>query len=71
MQYAGLIVGALGLLVAVAAFVYDPTLGDADSGLRFTRQLMAFLTGLAALVVGAILFGAGRISEAVAKGKKG
>ncbi len=71
MQYAGLIVGALGLLVAVAAFVYDPTLGDAGSGLRFTRQLMAFLTGLAALVVGAILFGAGRISEAVAKGKKG
>ena len=69
-QYAGLIIGALGLLVAVAAFVYDPALGDEGSGLRFSRQLMAFLTGLAALVVGAILFGAGRISETLAAGKK-
>ena len=71
MQYAGLIVGALGLLVAIAAFVYDPAMGDVGSGLRFTRQLMAFLTGLAGLVVGAILFGAGRVSEALAAGKKG
>lgn len=71
MQYAGLIIGALGLLVAVAAFVYDPAMGDVGSGLRFTRQLMAFLTGLAALVVGAILFGAGRVSEALAAGKRG
>jgi hypothetical protein len=70
MQYAGLIIGALGLLVAIATFVYDPTMGDVGSGLRFTRQLMAFLTGLAALVVGAILFGAGHVSLALAGRKE-
>ena len=71
MQYAGLIIGALGLLVALAAFVYDPAMGDPGGGLRFTRQLMAFLTGLAALVAGAILFAAGRVSDAVAGNRKG
>jgi len=71
MQYAGLLIGALGLLVAVAAFVYDPAMGDAGGGLRFTRQFMAFLAGLAGLVAGAILFAAGRVSEAMAAGKKG
>lgn len=72
-QYAGLIVGAIGLLIAVAAFVYDPALGDTGGGLRFSRQFMAFLAGLAALLVGAILFGAGRVSEALAvrKGQAG
>ena len=34
--------------------------------MRFSRQFMAFLGGLAALLVGAILFGAGRVSEALA-----
>lgn len=70
-QYAGLIVGALGLLVALAAFVYDPTLADGVDGLRFGRQLMAFLAGLAGLVVGAILFAAGTIAERKAAGGKG
>jgi APA family basic amino acid/polyamine antiporter len=69
-QYAGLLVGAFGLLVAIAAFVYDPTLGDMGSGLRFTRQLMAFLTGLAALLVGSILFGAGHVSQVLAGRKE-
>ncbi|HVQ08730.1 MAG TPA: amino acid permease [Allosphingosinicella sp.] len=61
MQYSGLIVGALGLLVAIAAFVYDPTLADGVDALRANRQLMAFLAGLAALLIGAILFAAGGI----------
>ena len=67
LQYAGLIIGAVGLLIAVAAFVYDPALGDIGDGLRFSRQLMAFLAGL---VAGTILFAAGRISEAVAARKE-
>ena len=73
LQYAGLILGAIGLLIAVAAFVYDPALGDTGGGLRFSRQFMAFLAGLAGLLVGAILFGAGRVSEALAvrKGRTG
>jgi APA family basic amino acid/polyamine antiporter len=61
-QYAGLIVGALGLLVAIAAFVYDPTLADRVDAVRSGRQLMAFLGGLAALLIGAILFAAGTIA---------
>jgi APA family basic amino acid/polyamine antiporter len=65
-QYAGLILGAIGLLIAVAAFVYDPALGDTGGGIRFSRQFMTFLAGLAGLLVGAILFGAGRVSEALA-----
>jgi APA family basic amino acid/polyamine antiporter len=69
MQYAGLLIGAVALLIAVAAFVYDPSLGDIGGGLRFSRQLMTFLAGLAGLVVGAILFAAGRVSEAVAARK--
>ena len=71
MQYAGLLIGAFGLLVAVAAFVYDPAMGEMGDGLRFTRQFMAFLAGLAALLVGAILFAAGRVSQAVQPRKEG
>ena len=70
MQYSGLLAGALGLLAAVAAFLYDPAMGDAGDGLRFTRQFMVFITGLAALVIGAILFAGGRVSEAVAVSKE-
>jgi len=70
MQYTGLLIGAIGLLIAVAAFVHDPALGDIGDGLRFSRQLMAFLAGLGGLVVGAILFAGGRVSEAVAARKE-
>ena len=60
-QYTGLIVGAVGALVTLAAFVYDPTMSA--SGLSFVRQLMSFFAGLAAMVVGSILFSAGLVAE--------
>ncbi len=62
-QYTGLIVGAVGALISLAAFVYDPSLAEGSSGLMFGRQLMAFLAGLAALIVGSILFSAGLLAE--------
>jgi APA family basic amino acid/polyamine antiporter len=67
LQYTGLIVGALGALVSIAAFVYDPTLSANDSALAFARQLMAFVAGLVAMVVGAMLYSAGIVAEARAK----
>jgi basic amino acid/polyamine antiporter, APA family len=69
MQYAGLIVGALGLLVAIAAFVYDPSLADGVDALRANRQLMAFFAGLAGLLVGAVLFAAGGIAGKGSRGR--
>jgi len=62
LQYTGLLIGAVGALVSIAAFVYDPTLSEGYPALTFARQLMAFIAGLAAMIIGAILYSAGVVA---------
>jgi APA family basic amino acid/polyamine antiporter len=65
LQYSGLLIGVLGLLLVAAALLYGPQMEE-PGGLGLYYHLLVYALGLVLMLVGAILFGSGALAERLA-----
>jgi len=65
LQYSGLLIGALGLLIAAGALLYGPPRSQ-EGGLYY--HFLVYLLGLVLMLGGTLLFGSGAIARRIASG---